>query len=443
MRARTRPRVESAREVRAAVRLSLVLAAVLATEARSQVDAIRRARDAARDATTNVASLGKEPAITTTIDDARDGVAALDGFEPASYSPLADMPRAPGGTYLLVPGTYVLVTQSFCLKPGAYGPPTSAGYLHAAWKGEKASLVSTLIARSVDHPEVPQRQVQLLLWAIVMRADINQLYPETKQAALKLLTSAEYCSTSRVTNWGRSGRGPGPSAPVGAGAGTDRPGNGKRDAAVAGLGRNAVRRRRACRRARGRAVGERGDDEFSGRPLVVSSVRLFHSLRTAHLHVHAGGHLLSGQVRDPSRRLGTDHVGHEGGRARGLGRIAPLATTRRQRSEPDTAARPSVALAQRDGGRAPRTPRARPRRLRRFATPRTGRRSRRLGSSARGSAFGARSIHGDRAAVVDSSRLAARTGAWPMQTRDGYRYWVAPVASGEAAGSPPMPGVGS
>ena len=31
----------------------------------------------------------------------------------------------------------------------------------------------------------------------------------------------------------------------------------------------------------------------------------------------------------------------------------------------------------------------------------------------------------------------------PMQTRDGYRYWVAPVASGEAAGSPPMPGVGS
>jgi hypothetical protein len=179
-------------QVWAAVRLSLVLAAVLATEARSQVDALRRARDAARDATTNVGSLfGKEPAITTTIDDARDGVAALDGFEPTSYSPLADMPRAPGGTYLLVPGTYVLVTQSFCLKPGAYGPRTSAGYLHAAWKGEKASLVSTVIARSVDHPEVAQRQVQLLLWAIVMRADMNQLYPETKQAALKLLTSAE------------------------------------------------------------------------------------------------------------------------------------------------------------------------------------------------------------------------------------------------------------
>ncbi len=192
MQARTRPRVRSAGEVRAAVRLSLVLAAVLATEARSQVDAIRRARDAARDATTNVASLfGKEPAITTTIDDARDGVAALDGFEPTSYSPMAEMPRAPGGTYLLVPGTYVLVSQSFCLKPGAYGPRTNSGYLHAAWKGEKAPLVSTLIARSVDHPEVPQRQVQLLLWAIVMRADMNQLYPETKQAALKLLTSAE------------------------------------------------------------------------------------------------------------------------------------------------------------------------------------------------------------------------------------------------------------
>ena len=162
-----------------------------ATGAHAQIDALRRARDAARDAPTVATLFGKQPAITTTIDDARDGVAALDGFEPKSYSPMADMPRATGGTYLLVPGTYVLVTQSFCLKPGAYGPRTSAGYLHAAWKGEKAPLVSTLIARSVDHPEVPQRQVQLLLWAIVMRADMNQLYPETKQAALKLLTSAE------------------------------------------------------------------------------------------------------------------------------------------------------------------------------------------------------------------------------------------------------------
>ena len=164
---------------------------LVATGANAQIDVLRRARDAARAAPSVASLFGKEPAITTTIDDARDGVAALDGFEPKSYSPLADMPRAPGGTYLLVPGTYVLVTQSFCLKPGAYGPRTSAGYLHAAWKGEKASLVSTLIARSVDHPEVPQRQVQLLLWAIVMRADMNQLYPETKQAALKLLTSAE------------------------------------------------------------------------------------------------------------------------------------------------------------------------------------------------------------------------------------------------------------
>jgi hypothetical protein len=168
-----------------------LLCLLIATGANAQIDALRRVRDAARDAPSVAALFGKEPAITTTIDDARDGVAALDGFEPTSYSPLADMPRAPGGTYLLVPGTYVLVTQSFCLKPGAYGPRTSAGYLHAAWKGEKASLVSTLIARSVDHSEVPQRQVQLLLWAIVMRADMNQLYPETKQAALKLLTSAE------------------------------------------------------------------------------------------------------------------------------------------------------------------------------------------------------------------------------------------------------------
>jgi hypothetical protein len=175
----------------------LLCSALRATGADAQITAIRRARDAARDATTSVSSLfGKAPAITTNIDDARDGVAALDGFEPTSYSPMADMPRMREGTYLLVPGTYVLVTQSFCLKPGTFGPTRGSGYLHAEWKGDKAPLVSALIARSVDHPEVPQRQVQLLLWAIVARADMKQLNAETKEAALRLLTPAELLDLS-------------------------------------------------------------------------------------------------------------------------------------------------------------------------------------------------------------------------------------------------------
>ena len=169
-----------------------VMIAAFPGDGKAQGDAIRRAREAVRDRTPSVASLfGDEPAITTSIEDAKDGVPSLDGFEPEWYSPLQEMPHGQDGSILLLPGTYVMVAESYCLHPGTFGPQVGDGYLHTTWKGPKADLVTSLIARSADHPEVPQRQVQLLLWAIVERADMSKLDPDTKEAAVRLLTPAE------------------------------------------------------------------------------------------------------------------------------------------------------------------------------------------------------------------------------------------------------------
>lgn len=171
---------------------ALLTSLALATDADAQIDAIRRARDAARERSLGLdAIFGKEPPITTSIDDAKDAAPSLDGFEPAWYSPLAEMPRGEDGSFLLTPGTYVTVSRSFCLRAGTYGPQNGEGYLHAAWTGPKAQLIRTIITRSAEHPDVPQDHVQSLIWAILTRTDIDVVYQETKVAAARLLTPSE------------------------------------------------------------------------------------------------------------------------------------------------------------------------------------------------------------------------------------------------------------
>ena len=168
--------------------------------AESQSDAIRRARDAVRARTQSLDALfGKEPPLTTSIEDAKDGVPSLDGFEPEWYSPLAEMPWGQDGTLLLVPGTYVLMSEAYCLRPGTLGPQTGDGYLNTEWKGPQAEYIKRVLLRRRENQDLPQQQVQLLLWAILARADVTKLKPETQAAANRLLTSAERRELSGYT----------------------------------------------------------------------------------------------------------------------------------------------------------------------------------------------------------------------------------------------------
>src|SRR5687767_3801719 len=167
--------------------LFFVLAIASASFARpgiAQIDALRRVRDAARSSATELDALfGKEPPLTTSIDDARDGVPSLDGFEPASYSPMADMPWGQDGTIILFPGTYSLVSVGYCLKPGTYGPQSGDGYLYTEWKGPKAELIKRILQRHPDNRDIPRVDVQMLLWAILTRADVSKLGPAAQAAA--------------------------------------------------------------------------------------------------------------------------------------------------------------------------------------------------------------------------------------------------------------------
>lgn len=86
----------------------------------------------------------------------------------------------------LLPGYYVMDVQSYCLKAGTYGPTKGAGYLIAPMLGKNSDIVAKILERSVDHPNISQRNIQLLLWAIESGAKYDDLPSDLKAATLPL-----------------------------------------------------------------------------------------------------------------------------------------------------------------------------------------------------------------------------------------------------------------
>lgn len=123
---------------------------------------------------------------TTAID-----VAYLDAEDDPAFTPLDDRHRDADGGFLLEPGAYEGVFESFCLLPGTHGPVSGDGYLTAPIAGEAAHLVQAVLERSHAHPELPQEDIQQLLWAMLSRAPYSQLDSEIQHAASTLFTRDE------------------------------------------------------------------------------------------------------------------------------------------------------------------------------------------------------------------------------------------------------------
>jgi hypothetical protein len=139
--------------------------------------------------------LQSEPPITTNIDDAVTEVPFLDDFDPEGAIPMSTLPRTKGGGFILKEaGNYIFESQSYCMKAGTYVPGEERGgdgYLYAPLKGPKADIVRNILRGSYDHPEIPQEDIQILLWAIISRTKISDMSREMKLVAAELLTPKE------------------------------------------------------------------------------------------------------------------------------------------------------------------------------------------------------------------------------------------------------------
>ncbi len=133
--------------------------------------------------------LEAEPALTTSLDDARFEVPYLDDFDPPAGAPLTEVPYDHDqGWPLVMGGTVEHYAQSYCLHAGGYGPGSGEGYLDAPLKGPLAGMVQDVLGNSVRHLDVPQADVQGLVWAILARARFSDLSPELQEAGRRLLS---------------------------------------------------------------------------------------------------------------------------------------------------------------------------------------------------------------------------------------------------------------
>jgi hypothetical protein len=139
-----------------------------------------------------------DPPITTSLPDARWAVDSLDNFTPReALRSMMQLQRTPNGGFVLQPGYYELHSQSYCLKAGTHGPGGGNGYLFAPTKGPAEDAVMTIVRNSVNRPEIPQHDIQTLLWAIIARAKFEDLQPQHKATASKLLTPRQLANLNR------------------------------------------------------------------------------------------------------------------------------------------------------------------------------------------------------------------------------------------------------
>jgi len=135
--------------------------------------------------------LGNEPPVTTSLADALTEVAFLDNFTPEFPLPLGTAPRSIEGEYKLRPGAYRYQAQTYCLHAGTHAPGRGEGYLYAPLRGPRAPIIRNLLRRSVQHPEIHQHDIQLLIWSILARTKPTEMRADLQRAAAQLLTPKE------------------------------------------------------------------------------------------------------------------------------------------------------------------------------------------------------------------------------------------------------------
>ena len=96
-------------------------------------------------------------AVTTSLDDALKIETWIDvsDIEPETVN--IDLSKA---------GYYRYDTRSYCLHAGKHGASSGDGYLIAPLKGRQANLIATIVNNSHKHKEIPQTDIQRIIWAI-------------------------------------------------------------------------------------------------------------------------------------------------------------------------------------------------------------------------------------------------------------------------------------
>lgn len=152
---------------------------------------------------------GKKPITTNFKDVNTSGTLPPEFGSDQTYKSLHSMPQNDRGEYILGPGFYEVTNLSYCLKAGTNGPAKGDAYGLAYLEGKMDDVVEAIIVNSqkiwreskkADSSKtvgqtlasnafrLTQKDVQLLLWAIIAKAHFEDMAHRTKAVAIKLLT---------------------------------------------------------------------------------------------------------------------------------------------------------------------------------------------------------------------------------------------------------------
>lgn len=129
-----------------------------------------------------------EAPLTTTFEDVKDyGWPELDRLQPKDFVTLTQTDRNDKFTYSLQPGRFALELRSFCARGYSHGPTEGMGYLSGPWKGGKSAFLQELLARYNRSTDVDQKDMQLLVWAVLSRVKPKDMKGGAQTALLKLM----------------------------------------------------------------------------------------------------------------------------------------------------------------------------------------------------------------------------------------------------------------
>lgn len=120
---------------------------------------------------------------------------------PKQFADLRREPVSPTGVIALTtPGAYQMLVESYCMHVGSKAPRGAADetYLAAPLKGRLADVFRTLIEGRRAHREIPQTDVQLLIWGLLLNEKVSALGSGPRNAALRLLSPRQLAETDAV-----------------------------------------------------------------------------------------------------------------------------------------------------------------------------------------------------------------------------------------------------
>ncbi len=126
--------------------------------------------------------LFSEEAVSTSLDDSLPIESWLntDGLEPTSD--FEDLSQA---------GYYRYDTRSYCLHAGKHGPSSGEGYLIGPLKGSQAGLIKTIVNNSHQNRDIPQSDIQRIIWAIEAGTSLSEFSGRQAEALARLSSSRD------------------------------------------------------------------------------------------------------------------------------------------------------------------------------------------------------------------------------------------------------------